>query len=99
MDIETLLLIGGGLAIVLLMHRMHGGGHSCSHGAQDDAGDTADSARTRGDGHRMASAPRPDLSPESAGPESAGHLAHGRRANGGADTEGSGDRGRKAGCC
>ena len=91
MSIGTMLLIGGALAIVLLMHHVGRAGHTGSHGAHEDGG----SAAASDEGSGLVSARVSGVGPKADGP-----IRHGDHVGVVEESQaGAGQRPKKHGCC
>lgn len=91
MSIGTILLTGGAVAIMLIMHRVGHAGHAGAHGAHGDGG----SATAASDGRGLVGAKAP-----ATGPEADGHIGYGDHVDDGEqDQAGAGQRQKKHGCC
>jgi membrane-bound ClpP family serine protease len=91
MSIGTMLLIGGALAIVLLMHHVGHAGHTGSHGAHEDGGSAVASA----EGSGLVSARPPGLGAKADDP-----IRHGDHVGVVEESQaGAGQTPKKRGCC
>lgn len=87
----TMILIGGALVIMVLMHHVGRIGHTGSHGAHDDGG----SAAVSEEGSGLVGARVPGVDPKADGP-----ISHGDHAGDGVEGQaGAGQRPKKHGCC
>jgi hypothetical protein len=91
MSIGTILLIGGAVTIMFLLHRFGHAGHSGSHGAHGDGG----TVTAANDGRGLVGAQAPI-----AGPNAEGPIGHGDHVGDGEEGHASaGQRPKKHGCC